>query len=296
MKTVKAIIELAKSWIGRNEKDGTHKMIIDLYNSYKPLARGYKVKYTDSWCATFISALAIKLGYTDIIPTECGCQQMIDLFKKIGVWVENENRTPNSGDIIFYDWQDSGSGDNQGWSDHVGIVETVSNGKIIVIEGNYSNAVKRRTLEVNGKYIRGYGVPKYDVEPAQKPVSEKELLEVDGEWGIDTTLLTQKVFGTTEDGEVWHQSEGCREFLENCLISAWKFDDTKDGSQLIRQIQTVLADFGYYKGEIDGLCGKQTVMAMQAFLNDNGFNCGDVDGYMGEKTVMAWQQYINSRL
>ena len=72
-KYVKDILDLATSWIGRNEKDGTHKYIIDIYNSHKPLARGYKVKYTDSWCATFISALAIKLGYTDIIPTECGC-------------------------------------------------------------------------------------------------------------------------------------------------------------------------------------------------------------------------------
>lgn len=164
MKHAKTIVELAKSWIGRKESDGTHKYIIDIYNAHKPLARGYKVKYTDAWCATTISALAIKCGFTDIIPTECSCQKMIELFKGIGSWVENENRTPNVGDIIFYDWDDSGSGDNQGWSDHVGIVEKVSGTTITVIEGNYDDAVKRRTLQVNGKYIRGYGVPKYDVK------------------------------------------------------------------------------------------------------------------------------------
>ena len=78
------VIEQAKTWIGRNETAGTHKAIIDVYNAHKPLARGYKVKYTDSWCATFVSAVAIKCGYTDIIPTECSCQQQIELFKKIG--------------------------------------------------------------------------------------------------------------------------------------------------------------------------------------------------------------------
>ena len=156
------VVEQAKSWIGKKESDGTHKAIIDVYNSHKPLARGYKVKYTDAWCSTFVSAVAIKLGYTDIIPTECGCQQHIELFKKLGIWVENENRTPNIGDIIFYDWQDNGVGDNKGYSDHIGIVEKVSGGKITVIEGNYNNGVGRRVIAVNGKNIRGYGVPKYD--------------------------------------------------------------------------------------------------------------------------------------
>lgn len=165
-------VKQAQAWIGKKESDGSHKEIIDLYNSHKPLASNYKVKYTDSWCATFVSAVAIKLGYTDIIPTECSCQRMIELFKKKGCWIENENRTPNAGEIIFYDWQDSGSGNNTGWSDHVGIVEKVSGNKITVIEGNYSDSVKRRTLNVNGKYIRGYGVPKYDAEVAtSKPTT-----------------------------------------------------------------------------------------------------------------------------
>lgn len=168
-KLAKRVVEQAQAWIGKKESDGSHKMIIDFYNSHKPLARGYAVKYTDSWCATFVSAVAIKLRYTDIIPTECSCQKMIELFKKLGVWVEDENRTPNVGDIIFYDWQDNGVGDNKGWSDHVGIVEKVTNGIITVIEGNISNAVGRRTLTVNGKYIRGYAVPKYDIEAVITP-------------------------------------------------------------------------------------------------------------------------------
>lgn len=198
------IVEQAKAWIGKKETNGSHKMIIDVYNAHNPLARNYKVKYTDSWCATFVSAVAIKCGYTDIIPTECSCQKMIELFKKIGAWEESDSRMPCAGDVIFYDWQDSGSGDNKGWSDHVGIVEKVSNGKITVIEGNYSNAVKRRTLAVNGKYIRGYGVPKYDAETSTNTsVLEWQNAAIadgfkfpkygaDGEWGAECESVASK--------------------------------------------------------------------------------------------------------
>lgn len=169
------IIKLAQSWIGKKEADGSHRSIIDIYNSHKPLARGYKVTYTDSWCATFISALAIKLGCTDIIPTECGCGEMVALFQKLGVWFESENRTPKAGDIIFYDWQDNGAGDNKGWPDHVGIVEKVSGNTITVIEGNVSDAVGRRTVAVNAKNIRGYAVPKYDAEAVAKPAATQTI-------------------------------------------------------------------------------------------------------------------------
>lgn len=165
------IVAQAQSWIGCKEADGSHKKIIDLYNNHKPLARGYKVKYTDAWCATFASACAIAKGYTDIIPTECGCDKLIALFRSLGCWVENDAYVPSHGDYIFYDWQDSGVGDNKGSSDHVGVVEKVEGALITVIEGNYSNAVKRRSLAVNGKYIRGFGVPKYDKEASVKPAT-----------------------------------------------------------------------------------------------------------------------------
>lgn len=163
-KFARKVVEQAQKWLGLNEADGSHKQIIDIYNSHKPLARGYKVKYTDAWCSTFVSAVAIKLGYTDIIPTECGCGAHIELFKKIGAWVEDENTTPRAGDIIFYDWDDNGNGNNTGYPEHVGIVEKVTAKTITVIEGNKDNAVSRRKIAVNGKYIRGYGVPKYDAE------------------------------------------------------------------------------------------------------------------------------------
>ena len=154
------IINQAKAWIGKNMYNGSHKDIIDLYNSKKPLARGYAVKYTDAWCATFISALAIKCGIS-AIPLECGCEQQIRLFKAIGCWEEKDNYKPKAADIIYYDWDDSGKGDCTGWAEHVGIVEYVKNNTISVIEGNISGAVGRREIPVNSRYIRGYGIPQY---------------------------------------------------------------------------------------------------------------------------------------
>lgn len=158
------IVQQAQAWVGKKESNNSFKEIIDIYNSHKPLARGYKLKYTDEWCSGFASAVAIKCGYTDIIPTEVGCEKHIQLFKKIGRWQENDAYVPSPGDYIFYDWEDSGKGDNTGSANHVGIVEKVSGNKITVIEGNYNCKVARRTINVNGKYIRGYGVPAYDAD------------------------------------------------------------------------------------------------------------------------------------
>lgn len=163
------VVKTAEVWLGCKESDGTHKKIIDVYNNYAPRARGYKVTYTDAWCATYVSAVAIKLGYTDIIPLECGCNPYIQLAKNKGIWVENDAFVPQEGDIILYDWQDSGVGDNTGIVDHIGIVASVSGGKIKIIEGNISNSVGYRTLAVNGKYIRGFVTPKYSSKATTSP-------------------------------------------------------------------------------------------------------------------------------
>ena len=150
------VIKAAKKYIGCG-----NKIIVDIYNYHRPLARGYRVQYDDQWCATYVSAISIVCGLTDIMPTECSCSKMTALYKALGRWEESDNYLPSPGDIIMYDWADTGKGDNTGNPDHVGIVEKIEDGYMTIIEGNYSSMVKRRTIAVGGKYIRGYCLPDY---------------------------------------------------------------------------------------------------------------------------------------
>lgn len=161
------VVKLAESWLGKNEADGSYKEIIDIYNSYKgKFPRGIKMKYDWAWCACTWSAIAIKLGYTEFIPIEISCGQLIENAKKMNCWMENDGYVPRPGDAILYDWDDSGLGDNTAWPDHVGVVTYVNKeaGYIIVVEGNYNNSVKKRTISINGRYIRGYIAPLYGYE------------------------------------------------------------------------------------------------------------------------------------
>ena len=151
-----------QAWLGLKESNGSHKRIIDIYNSHKPRARGYKLKYTDAWCAGGLSAAYIKCGATDIFPLEVGCGKMRDKAKKMGIWEEKDDYEPLPGDVIMYYWKAKKTGDQKTGASHVGLVESCKNGKIKTIECNYSNSVKRRTLKVNDYRIRGFITPKYD--------------------------------------------------------------------------------------------------------------------------------------
>lgn len=161
--TANEFVSVMRSWLGYSEVNGKYKKIIDLYNSHKPLARGYKLKYSDEWCDGTISAAAIKAGAVDIIGTEVGCEEHVKIFKKKGIWIEDGTITPKKGDIILFNW-DSNSQPNNGYSDHIGVVENVSGNTITTIEGNKSQAVGRRSLKVGAGNIRGYARPKYKAE------------------------------------------------------------------------------------------------------------------------------------
>lgn len=158
------VVDLAMSWLGKNEADGSYKEIIDIYNSYSgKLPRGTKMDYSWAWCAATWSALAIKLGYTEIMPIEISCGYLIEEAVKMGCWVEDDTYIPLPGDAILYDWDDNGVGDNIGWPDHVGVVVDVNtaSGYEVVVEGNKNDAVGKRTISLNGIYIRGYITPNY---------------------------------------------------------------------------------------------------------------------------------------
>ncbi len=157
----KALITAAESWLGANEADGSHQKIIDLYNTQEVLPMNYEVQYTDSWCATFVSAAAMEAGLTDRIPTECGCERQIGLLQNMGIWVEQDTFFPTPGDLIYYAWDENPWGDCTGWADHVGIVAGTKWPFVKIIEGNKDDKVDYRITTIWDSTIRGYGVPDY---------------------------------------------------------------------------------------------------------------------------------------
>lgn len=189
------VVNLANSWIGRKESDGSYKYIIDIYNSYAgSFPRGVKMQYGWAWCACTWSAIAIYLGYTKIMPIEISVGYLVEAAKRMGCWQENDSYIPSAGDAVIYDWDDSGKGDNTNWPDHIGIVVEVNAnaGYFVVVEGNYNGAVKKRTMSINGKFIRGFVVPKYTDNAVSntKQASGKSIDEVAheviaGTWGND---------------------------------------------------------------------------------------------------------------
>ncbi len=168
MSNREAMVNQMLAWKGIKAGSNEHKHIIDIYNAHTPLPAGYKVKYTDNWCATTVSAAAIATGNADVVPLECSCGRLVAKAQSMGCWVEDDAYTPQPGDLILYDWDDKGAGDDHGWPEHIGCVTKVTAKTIFVIEGNNSNAVKERRITVNSKYIRGYVTPKYE-GVSQKP-------------------------------------------------------------------------------------------------------------------------------
>lgn len=190
--TAENILDIARSYIGCKESDGSHKKIIDLYNSHKPLSRGYAVRYTDSWCDTFVSAVFIKAGATDLIGgTECGVEEHVKKFKAKGIWQEDGTIIPKPGYIIVYNW-DKTSQPNDGYADHIGFVEKVSGKMITAIEGNYKDSVGRRTnIPVGWGPIRGYAIPKYATSSG-KTEEKQEQTATQQQAGGGTTLSKAK--------------------------------------------------------------------------------------------------------
>ena len=274
------IVKQAQAWVGLKESDGSFKKIIDTYNSHRPLARGYKLQYNDAWCAGTIGARAVTCNATDIIPMEVSCPYMISHAQNMGIWVETDSHIPEPGDIVMYDWNDSGSGDNKGGADHVGIVENISGNTITVIEGNYSNSVKRRTIQVNGRYIRGYIVPKYDAESTvveDKPIEPAPVEEYSLTQFINDV---QKACGASVDGIA-----GPETLSKTVTLSATK--NRKHAA--VKSVQKRLITLGYAEvGEADGIAGPKFTQAVKRFQKDNG--CW-VDGII-TKANKTWRKLL----
>ena len=155
------VIRAASNLVGTSTGSAAHQRMVEDYNSVKPLPVGYAVKNTDDWCDVFVTVVFQREGLSYLVGRECGVERHIQIFKKLGIWNEDGTTTPQSGDIITFNW-DKDTQQNDGWADHIGIVERVENGWIHTIEGNSSNGVVRRnTYRVGHGNIRGFARPHY---------------------------------------------------------------------------------------------------------------------------------------
>lgn len=181
------VVEEAKKYLGIKEGSEKHAEILAIYNGKRPRPRGYKVKPTDAWCATFVCAMQIKAGLETAF-RECSCEKLLNLYKENG-YVLEEGEDIKPGDILFFKW----AGSNR--VSHVGIVESCSGGKILTIEGNYSDRVQRRQFSKNASYIAAIARPApYWVEVKEGEAAKPGVYFVQRG---DTLSMISKKYGTT---------------------------------------------------------------------------------------------------
>jgi peptidoglycan hydrolase-like protein with peptidoglycan-binding domain len=186
--TAQKVLGIAAREIGYHEspkKSNNNKFGIWYGTNYQP------------WCAMFVSYCFYNAGLPLPATTPKGfafCPFGVNWFKNKGWW----HKTPQVGDVVFYDW----GGD--GVANHVGIVEKVnSDGSIVAIEGNTSDGVGDsnggevcRKPQKKG-VILGYGRPPYEngdvPPPPPHPVWEGRYIQLTSPYmDGDDVLLWQK--------------------------------------------------------------------------------------------------------
>lgn len=230
---------------GAKQGSAGHKEILKIFND-SGLCPRYTMTVNDAWCATTASAAYIKAGLTKTFPcVECSCSAMIEKAKKAGIWQEKDSYKPKVADLIMYDWDDNGVGDDKGAPEHVGIVTAVNGNKITVFEGNKDNACGYRTINVDGRFIRGFITPNF---AAIADKSVEKVLDKSGYKKGDKTLgvltLKQLLLIARKKG----------------VVSAVFDNNQAFGNGTEKAVNQVLKKFGY----------KQTGVAGENFIKKLG--------------------------
>ncbi len=97
-----------------------------------------------------------------VIPKFSVCDNGIAWFRERGRWLEG-GKEPHPGMIVFFDWDepDGWAGQQDGVSDHTGIVERVEGGFVYTVEGNSGDACVMERYLLDDRQILGYGAPAY---------------------------------------------------------------------------------------------------------------------------------------
>ena len=125
---------------------------------------------------------------------------------------------------------------------------------ITVIEGNYDNSVKRRTMAVNGKYIRGYGVPKYDTSVITD--ADKDILN----WQRAAILDGFKFPKYGADGK-WGAE--CKAVAEKAICKKRLIYKNKNLTKIVQKAVGVTVNGKFDKKTRDAVIGWQTLMGLE---------------------------------
>lgn len=145
------MIDIARKYLFINVQQ--KEELMNYYNRHcAPLVkkeRRYHIKRNDNWCAMFTSVIAHMSGApAERFPYEVSVGEQVKIAKEWGKYQQNIERA-RTGDLIIFNW----NGDS--WPDHVGFIQSVQDGIITTIEGNYHGTVGERHIACNSKFIAG---------------------------------------------------------------------------------------------------------------------------------------------
>ena len=187
----------------------------------------------------------------------CNAENFIERAKSFGLEI---SAVPVLGGIMV--WQRGATLSDSDGAGHVAVVEKViSADQIITSESGWNAwAFKNVTRSnANGRWgqSEAYKFRGCIVNPAigRKGAEEIKSIEVDGLWGVMTTLFSQQRMKTFEDGFVSGQLTTCKKYLPNALTSSWEFSKNGKGSELIKAIQKLVG------ATQDGYAGYNTFLS-----------------------------------
>ena len=166
LKTAQAMLQIALSQVGYHE--GTYYSSRNGQSNcvYFPTG-GNWTKYGAvynwgtagyAWCAAFVNWAAQQAGILDtVVPVSPAVGELKKGYEAKGTFHAAGTYTPKPGDaIIYYQMVKNGNTYSPFYS-HVGIVVSVSGGKVNTVEGNTSDNVALRTHSLTDATIYGYG-------------------------------------------------------------------------------------------------------------------------------------------
>lgn len=156
-------------------------------------------------------------------------------------------------------------------------VSDISGDRVVLDKGGICSPIHMADLVL---------VPELGTVPNPDPAPAEQQIEVDGNWGRNTTMAVQRKFGVKVDGVLSNQYQGN---LDACIRrdainnSGWHFVNhvSSVGSDTVRALQKKV------NVEADGVLGPGTIKVVQIWLGVTA------DGVLGPDTVRALQRWCN---